>query len=83
MKIRQHRGSLRDAMETCVDIEPSLDALKAYIERVYEAMYFEPWHSIDVFLYANFLDERIGWPKTFMVKVNGYPFAYTDGAIRA
>ena len=79
MKIREHRGLLKDAMATCKDIEPTM---KAIIDQVQASL--SPWFKhirpkrIHVEPYGGY-DKRIGWD-THIVFVDGYGvYCFTDG----
>lgn len=76
MKIRMHRGGLEAAMCTAEVIEPTLEAIQQYLMRNgYSEVHQK---NISVEKYSERPDQRIGWDRTCLVLVNGYPAAMTD-----
>ena len=84
MKFREHRGSLADAMTTCVEI-PDQAALVEHCRKL-----LEPWptapsvnnRSLIVKPYYNEVDKRIGWPMTYIVWLKEYGvLGFTDGPV--
>jgi hypothetical protein len=85
MKVRTHRGSLDDSMETVAEIPATLDAL---IEHMHAS--FGPLRgnaglppvtrgTVHVKYYCR--DERIGWD-TYMVTIDGWgAWGFTDGPV--
>lgn len=84
MKFREHRGSLDDAMKTCVEI-PDGPALLAHCRKLFESWPGVPLinpKSLVVEPYHMMRDERIGWPMTYIVWLKGYGvLGFTDGPI--
>lgn len=79
MKIRQHRGSLSDSMETAEDIAPTIEAIKAYFIKNSDPIFYSLYQGdIEVKPYG--FDERINW-NTHIITVNGNAVGFTDRAI--
>lgn len=78
MKIRMHRGGLAEAMATVEEIEPTLEAVRAYLERDRDPRFQPPIGMIKVKPYG--YDERIDWD-THIVVVDGVPMGWTDGPL--
>ena len=72
MKLREHRGSLAESMETLVELE-NRDALVRYYQERHalDGLEFGP-ADIKVELYIDRLDARTGWEKTYIVIIEGY-----------
>lgn len=75
MKIRQHRGSLADSMETTKEIGESMEALLFEIQSqlrfdlTIEMIRVKPYGGVD---------KRTGWD-THIVTINGYGvYGFTD-----
>ena len=77
MKIRLHRGTLGDAMKTAEEIDSTIDAIKGYFERR-QVLGYNSASKVTVETYSNFPDDRIGWDKTFLVRIDGAIAAMTD-----
>lgn len=75
MRFREHRGSLADSMETMVELAPTMDALIAHLQAI-----ATPWptfppinrHTVTVTEHTPKPDNRIGWPETRYVVLQGY-----------
>lgn len=78
MRIRMHRGSLSDSILTVADIAPDLPAVRAYLAE--RGIPDAATAVIEVEPYG--YDERIDWD-SHMVKVDGFPMAWTDGPLHA
>ena len=83
MKFREHRGGLRESMRTCVELEPTLTALRAHLVRLSERGYWFDGNTADVQEYFNMPDDRTAWPQTCIVIVTWrmggrMPIGYTD-----
>ena len=83
MKIREHRGSLLEAMETVSEIEPTKMALVEFIRKAfshwpgYQLANLEGRVKVEKYRY----DERIKWD-THIVTIEGYGvFGFTDGPL--
>lgn len=67
---REHRGSLDESMGTLVTLSGRRELL-AHVHRL-----LDPWrvrfHDIEIELYSDKPDTRIGWKQTYVVKVSGY-----------
>jgi hypothetical protein len=74
MMIRMHRGSLADAMTTARGIDDTLAAVEAFLES-----HDTPPGHVAVKRYC--YDPRTGWD-TYIVLVDGIPWAWTDGPVR-
>ena len=84
MKIRKHTGSLRRAMLSAEEIEPTLAAVEDYIRRHTD----EPLHDVTVEPYVARPDTRIGWQCTYIIMATWRdgqrsPFGFTDGPLRS
>lgn len=78
-KIRRHVGGLDESMATMKEIEPTMEAVKAALLEFYPLL---EMNQVEVNLYWPFMDTRIGWTTTYLVKVDGFPMAYTDQMIK-
>lgn len=78
MKIREHRGQLADSMITCVEIAPSIQAVRQHVEKCLGGHAPKPLVvTVEPYTY----DERIGWD-THVVLVEGHGvFGFTDGPV--
>lgn len=81
MKIREHRGSLDDSLQTVAEIEPTREAVAEHVARALSAFLVPVTPAmIQVTEYSK--DDRIGWD-TYIVTVDGYGvFGFTDGPLR-
>jgi len=83
MKLRQHRGSLADSMDTVVEIPATLDALVEHIRQEFSIFPdMEGRVTVEtVHVHKSVFDERIGWD-THTVTVDGYGvYGMTDGPV--
>ena len=76
MKIREHRGLLDDAMNTCKEIEPTMEAVvNEVLSSLPVFLHIKP-EDIHVSFYG--YDKRIEW-NTHIVTVDGYGvYGFTD-----
>ena len=72
MKIRQHKGSLDDSMQTLTELDGSLSALNQYIQQTCGL----PLKSIS--LYDDRPDTRIDWAKTYIITTESGVFGFAD-----
>ena len=77
MKIREHRGLLDDAMDTCKEIAPTMEAvINEVLPSLPVFLHIKP-EDIHVKPYG--YDKRIEWD-THIVFVDGYGvYGFTDG----
>lgn len=78
MKVRPHRGSLKSAMEECVEILPTKKALEDHIG----------YKVVSVEKYGSGYDERIGWDTYIVMReypndTGKYPWGFTDGPLES
>lgn len=86
MKIRAHRGSIEEAMETCQEIEPTIQAVIDYMQEdviplahaLTVGQYEKRSITVSVVDYFDLPDDRIGWQKTFLVLLDGQAYGFTD-----
>lgn len=79
MKVREHRGSIQESMETCVEIHPTMDALVKVITESLSDMWVTKKVKVKVEPYM--YDTRTGWD-THIVTVKGWGiFGFTDGPL--
>jgi hypothetical protein len=80
VKFRQHRGSLTDSMTTVVEIEPTIEAITAEIEKNLQPC--SKAITVDrVHVQPLVFDKRIGW-NTHTVWLDGFGVCgYTDGPV--
>lgn len=82
VKFREHRGTLADAMQTCVEL-PDRAALITHCRKLFEAFPTAPLidnRTIKVMLYMTDPDTRIGWDNTYIVTLKNYGvLGFTDG----
>lgn len=84
MKFREHRGSLKDSMRTCVTLENTA-ALMAHIAGIFQEpmMRLFPYKAEKVHVSEYYMqpDDRTGWPNTYIVTIEGYGvLGFTDTA---
>lgn len=84
MKIRMHRAGLAESIATQQTIEPTLVAVRNYLER--ELGYFlelfpTQLDGLAVEPYGAGPDDRIGWAQTFVVTTSTGVVAFTDEPI--
>lgn len=80
MKYRPHRGSLQAAMTDCVELVPTMAALRSHISAADDWILPE---SLEVAVLMDRPDDRIGWVRTCVVTgtwVDGGhgPIGFTD-----
>lgn len=85
MKIREHRGGLRESMETVVEIAPSIEAIVSHIRECWGPFHPEKMQNITAEMVTvekyGGIDSRIGWD-THIVDVEGLGvFGMTDGPL--
>lgn len=74
MKIRKHRGSAAESLDTMREIQPTIAAIAEYLNRNNETPFStEELKTIAVRPYGGSNQER-----TFVVTINGNPVAFTD-----
>jgi hypothetical protein len=78
MKIRCHRGTLEAAILTVLEIEPSISAVRNFLNEF--DLPVRDDDRVEVVKYGKGMDERIGWD-THLVLVNGSATAFTDGPV--
>jgi hypothetical protein len=79
MKLREHRGLLTDSMETCIEIEPTRDALESAIKE--SLLYFFHFEKKNIHVEPYGYDDRIKWD-THIVTIYGYGvYGFTDGPL--
>lgn len=71
MMYRPQRGSLLESMEDAAVLAPTKEALAEYLHAKIE--------DVDVKLYTDFPDDRIGWERTYVVLVKGVAWGFTNG----
>lgn len=77
MRFREHRGGLNESMSTVVELDPTIDALKAHLNGILENWKVTRPLKLNITHYA--YDSRINWD-TYMVKAEGSGFVvgFTD-----
>lgn len=80
MRIRRHHGSLDKSMETVQEIEPTLDAVKAYFWDNGNGML--PKEALDNITISYYMfDHRVKW-NTYIVKCPDFGvLGMTDGPV--
>lgn len=79
VQFREHRGSLADSVKTLQTFH-TRDELVRYAASAVRP--YNPYVELDdvtIEPYSDQPDERIGWSRTFVVKVAGGVFGFTDG----
>lgn len=88
MKIRMSRKFLDESLETLAEIEPTMDAIKAYIKKhhpdssilAYSQKEFE---NATLVYYSSIPDKRIpDWPVSYLVMIADIPWAWTNGPLK-
>lgn len=79
MKIREHRGGLRESMETVKECAPTIAAVTELVVKSTGGTAIPS--DVAVRLYDKRPDERIGWDQTYIVMVNGYPWGFCDSPV--
>lgn len=69
MKFREHRGSLDDSMATCVEIEPTYEALKEHLKKILSYWPLPEPLVLEIKRYG--YDNRIQW-ESYIVKLEGW-----------
>lgn len=78
MKIRKHRGSLADSIETMQEIEPTIEAIAAYLNKDNTVPYSDQeLKTLQLYPYGG-KDDKLGWDKTYIVLIVGNAVAFTD-----
>jgi hypothetical protein len=89
MRFREHRGGLRQAMETLAFVQDRAELVKLLNER-YDYLWgfprqYAPQLTVETIVIAPYVDEpdeRIGWEKTYIVSLPGYGvLGFTDGPL--
>jgi hypothetical protein len=75
MWFRFHRGSLSDSMRTVIEIK-GIDDIVAAFNKEYPAKITR--NEVKVRLYDNRPDQRIGWPRTYLITVFGAPIGFCN-----
>lgn len=80
MKFRHHRGSLAESMRTVVELDPSLEALRAHLT---SSRKNDPHGNHVGNLVVSYYgeDNRIGWSITYIVTEDGNAIGFTNGPI--
>lgn len=82
IKIRRHRGSLSDAMETMKEIPATMEAVRVYLNTDNTLPFSDiELNAIQITPYGG-PDDRIGWKATYMLRVGGHVVGFTDGPIK-
>lgn len=84
VKIRMHRGGLAESMATQQTIEPTLVAVRNYLEcelGSFLELFPTQLDGLVVEPYVEGPDERIGWARTFVVNTSTGVVAFTDGQV--
>jgi hypothetical protein len=79
MKIRIHKGSLSDSMNTAAEIEPTREAVVQYLRDQWGGLGYGVYPE-DITVEPYCYDQRIGW-NIFIVLLNGKAAAFTDGPL--
>lgn len=69
MKFREHRGSLDDSMATCVELDPTYDALKEHLKAI--LAYWPLPEHLELLIKPYGYDDRIQWT-SFIVYMEGW-----------
>ncbi|MEA9762083.1 hypothetical protein [Xanthomonas campestris] len=81
MKIRPHRGALAEAMASCRNIEPTLNAVVEFLRGESGGTFVITPDLVSVKKYGSGLDERTGWD-TYAVSLRGMGImAWIDGPL--
>lgn len=83
MKIREHRETLDESMETVEEIDPTMEAIASFINRKYAGWLGDlpfPVKRIKVIPYT--FDTRIGWDTHIVVIEDFGVFGFTDGPVQ-
>lgn len=78
MKIRLHRGSFEDSMKTMEEIEPTLEAIHAFLTKS-RVLGYTPNDEIAVRVYSK--EPARGWKAEYVVTLDGSAVAFTDEPI--
>lgn len=78
MRIRMHLDDLDESMATKKEIDPTLDAIAVYLREQINPQGEPQLRLIEVRSYCDTLDERILWPTTSLVFVDGMPRAMVN-----
>lgn len=82
MKIRLHRGGLKESMGTVADIEPTKYAVAEYVSSVLHSTERVIPDEVHVDKYGEGIDYRIGWD-THIVSIDGIGVVgFTDGKLQ-
>ena len=80
MKIRTHRGSLVDSMETLVEIEPTMVAVHEWVKSTLENKLPA---RLTVTKYGYGIDPRTGWDTYVVILPGCGVLGFTDGPLKA
>jgi hypothetical protein len=69
-----------EAMERCVDIEDRI-ALHQHLHKEYASFFGRFRNDVEVELYDSRPDDRIGWPCTYIVTIDGRAVGFMDGPV--
>lgn len=77
MRFREHRGGLDASMKTVVTLETSRRALAEHCNKLLRPFARDSNSTttetaLEIVLYFDKPDERIGWDSTYLVKIRGY-----------
>jgi hypothetical protein len=81
MKIRPQRGLLAEAMAEVEDIEPTREAVAAYLNRVYGRVSLRYMLPEDITVEPYCHDRRTGW-NTHVICEKGCACGFTDGPLQ-
>jgi uncharacterized short protein YbdD (DUF466 family) len=79
-KYRQHRGSLEDSIKTMVEIKDWDDLLR-HLQSTHMGVI--PPNRVQIELYDERPDYRIGWYRTYMVKIDQWPLGFIDTQLQS
>lgn len=81
MLIRMHRGTLADSLTTKKEIEPTYEAVRAYLK---DNMFdYDDKQSVHVEYYGeDKRPEADGWQKTYIVTVNRQAVGFTNSEVK-
>ena len=74
MKIRAHRGGVKESLATITEIEPTLEAVTKHVGAT------DPT-TVTVEPYFLHQDVRTGWKAHYLVKIDGALWGFTDGPL--
>lgn len=78
MKIRLHRGTFADSIETMEEIEPTFEAIRGYFTKR-RLLGYQPNDTVQLALYSS--EPVRGWKAEYAVLVNGSIVGFTDESV--